>query len=65
MEPEVVAETMNTWIREGKILGWGLSNAPVEYMKRAHAVCPLTAVENQYSICGANLNRDCSTCARP
>ncbi len=50
VEPEVVAETMNTLIREGKILGWGLSNAPVEYMKRAHAVCPLTAVENQYSM---------------
>lgn len=50
VEPEVVAETMNTLIREGKILGWGLSNAPVEYMKRAHAVCPLAAVENQYSM---------------
>lgn len=49
-EPEVVAETMNDLIREGKILGWGLSNAPVEYMKRAHAVCPLAAVENQYSM---------------
>ena len=50
VEPEVVAETMNDLIREGKILGWGLSNAPVEYMKRAHAVCPLAAVENQYSM---------------
>ena len=50
VEPAVVAETMNDLIREGKILGWGLSNAPVEYMKRAHAVCPLAAVENQYSM---------------
>ena len=50
VEPEDVAETMNGLIREGKILGWGLSNAPVEYMKRAHAVCPLAAVENQYSM---------------
>ena len=50
VEPEVVAETMNDLIREGKILGWGLSNAPAEYMKRAHAVCPLAAVENQYSM---------------
>ena len=31
-------------------MGWGLSNAPVDYMKRAHAVCPLAAVENQYSM---------------
>lgn len=50
MEPELVAETMHDLIREGKILGWGLSNAPVDYMKRAHAVCPLAAVENQYSM---------------
>ena len=50
VEPEVVAETMNDLIREGTIRGWGLSNAPGEYMKRAHAVCPLAAVENQYSM---------------
>ena len=50
VEPELVAETMHDLIREGKILGWGLSNAPVDYMKRAHAVCPLAAVENQYSM---------------
>ncbi|HIX39575.1 MAG TPA: aldo/keto reductase [Candidatus Desulfovibrio intestinigallinarum] len=50
VEPEIVAETMSALIREGKILGWGLSNAPVAYMKRAHAVCPLAAVENQYSM---------------
>lgn len=50
VEPEIVAETMNALMKEGKILGWGLSNAPVDYMKRAHAVCPLAAVENQYSM---------------
>lgn len=50
VEPETVAETMNTLMKEGKILGWGLSNAPVDYLKRAHAVCPLAAVENQYSM---------------
>lgn len=50
VEPETVAETMNALMKEGKIRGWGLSNAPVDYMKRAHAVCPLAAVENQYSM---------------
>ena len=50
VEPETVADTMSTLIKEGKILAWGLSNASVEYMKRAHAVCPLAAVENQYSM---------------
>lgn len=48
--PEDVAQTMDALMREGKILGWGLSNAPVDYLKRAHAVCPLAAVENQYSM---------------
>lgn len=50
VQPEDVAETMNALIGEGKIRGWGISNAPVEYMKRAHAVCALAAVENQYSM---------------
>lgn len=50
VEPEDVAQTMRELIREGKIRGWGLSNAPVDYMKRAHAACPLAAVENQYSM---------------
>lgn len=31
VEPEIVAETMNALMKEGKILGWGLSNAPVDY----------------------------------
>lgn len=50
VDPETVAETMNVLMREGKIRGWGLSNAPLDYLKRAHAVCPLAAVENQYSM---------------
>lgn len=50
IEPEAVAETMKDLIAEGKIKAWGLSNAPVDYMKRAHAVCPIAAIENQYSM---------------
>lgn len=50
VEPEVVAQTMGTLMKEGKIGGWGLSNAPADYLMRAHAVCPLAAVENQYSM---------------
>ncbi|MDO5536968.1 MAG: aldo/keto reductase [Desulfovibrionaceae bacterium] len=48
--PEEVAGTMADLAREGKILGWGLSNAPEDYLVRAHAVFPLAAVENQYSM---------------
>jgi aryl-alcohol dehydrogenase-like predicted oxidoreductase len=41
---------MKELIAEGKIKAWGLSNAPIDYMKRAHAVCPIAAIENQYSM---------------
>lgn len=50
IEPEAVAETMKDLIAEGKVKAWGLSNAPIDYMKRAHAVCPIAAIENQYSM---------------
>lgn len=50
VSPEEVAETMAALIQEGKIRGWGLSNAPIEYMKQVHAICPLSAIQNQYSM---------------
>ncbi|WP_144549600.1 aldo/keto reductase [Bacillus sp. X1(2014)] len=50
VEPEAVAETMKQLMAEGKIKAWGLSNAPIDYMKCAHAVCPIAAIENQYSM---------------
>lgn len=55
VEPEAVAEVMNEFIDEGKIKAWGLSNAPFDYLKRAHEVCPIAAIENQYSWFGGNL----------
>lgn len=50
VEPEVVAETMAQLIKEGKIRYWGISETTEEYLRRAHAVCPVTAVENRYSM---------------
>lgn len=49
-EPEVVAETMGQLIKEGKVRAWGISNAGESYIRRAHAVCPVSAVENIYSM---------------
>lgn len=49
-QPEEVAETMSRLIHEGKILHWGISEADENTIRRAHAVCPLTAVENRYSM---------------
>lgn len=48
--PEEVAGTMSELIQEGKILHWGISEANEQYLRRAHAVCPVTAVENRYSM---------------
>lgn len=50
VEPETVAEVMADLIREGKILHWGISEADEEYLRRAHAVCRVTAVQNRYSM---------------
>lgn len=48
--PEEVAGVMADLIRDGKITHWGISEANEETVRRAHAVCPLTAVENRYSM---------------
>ena len=48
-EPEEVAETMEGLIRKGKIRAWGVSFAPEEYIRRAHAVCKISAIENMFS----------------
>ena len=50
VEPEEVADTMTDLIREGKILHWGISEATEEYLRRAHAVCPVAAIQNRYSM---------------
>lgn len=47
---EEVAQTMQRLIDEGKIRHWGLSEAPAEIIERAHKVCPVTAVQNDYSL---------------
>lgn len=50
VEPEEVAGVMTDLIREGKITHWGISEANEAYLRRANAVCPVTAVQNRYSM---------------
>lgn len=50
VEPETVADVMNELIKEGKIRYWGISETTEEYLRRAHAVCPVSAVQNRYSM---------------
>jgi aryl-alcohol dehydrogenase-like predicted oxidoreductase len=47
---EDVAGTIKELIREGKIKHWGLSEAGVKTIRRAHAVQPVTAVQSEYSL---------------
>ena len=50
VEPEVVAETMSQLMKEGKIRAWGISCPSEEYLRRANAVCPVSAVQNMYNL---------------
>ena len=47
---EDVAGTVQDLIREGKVLYWGLSEAPEADIRRANAICPLSAIQNRYSM---------------
>ncbi len=47
---EDVAGAIKELIAEGKVNHWGLSEAGAETIRRAHAVQPLTAVQNEYSL---------------
>ena len=47
---EVVADTVASLMKEGKVLNWGLSEVAPSTVRRAHAVCPLTAVQSEYSM---------------
>jgi aryl-alcohol dehydrogenase-like predicted oxidoreductase len=54
VDPEVpiadVAGAVKDLIREGKVRHFGLSEAGVQTIRRAHAVQPVTAVQSEYSL---------------
>jgi len=54
VDPEVpiedVAGTVQELIQEGKVRHFGLSEAGVQTIRRAHAVQPVTAVQSEYSL---------------
>jgi len=47
---EDVAGTIKDLIKEGKIKYWGLSEAGVKTIRRAHIVQPLAAIQSEYSL---------------
>ncbi|HEY3580797.1 MAG TPA: aldo/keto reductase [Pyrinomonadaceae bacterium] len=47
---EDVAGTVKELIDQGKVKHWGLSEAGVQTIRRAHAVQPVTALQSEYSL---------------
>lgn len=55
---EEVAATVGDLIKQGKVRFFGLSEAGVLNIRRAHAVCPVSAVQSEYSLWERNLESD-------
>ena len=55
---EDIAWCMGTLIREGKIHGWGQSQSTEGEIRRAHAVTPITAIQNEYSLMERKFEKD-------
>lgn len=55
---EEVAGVMGKLIGEGKIRGWGQSQATEEKLRRAHAVTPITAIQSEYSMMERMFEKD-------
>lgn len=47
---EAVAETCSKLIKEGKILHWGMCEVNVDTIRRAHKICPVTAIQSEYHL---------------
>lgn len=47
---EDVAGTVKDLIKEGKVKYWGLSEAGIKNIRKAHAVHPVTALQSEYSL---------------
>src|SRR6201996_4838503 len=55
---EEIAGTVGELVKEGKVRFFGLSEAGVANIRRAHAVHPVTAVQSEYSLWERNLEAD-------
>ena len=62
VDPEVpiedVAGVMKELIAEGKVKHFGMSEAGVQTIRRAHAVQPVTALQNEYSLWTRNVEKE-------
>ena len=51
---EEVAGVMSELMKAGKITHWGISETNEEYLRSAHKVCPVTCIQNRYSMMARN-----------
>ena len=47
---EEVAGTVGELIKEGKVLHFGLCEVNADTIRRAHAICPVTAIQSEYHL---------------
>ncbi len=47
---EEVASTIADLIKEGKVQRWGMCEVSAETIRKAHAICPLTAIQSEYHL---------------
>lgn len=47
---EEVAYTISELMREGKVQRWGLCEVSADTIRKAHAICPLTAIQSEYHL---------------
>lgn len=50
MPIEEVAKVIKQLMVEGKVRHWGLSEASAKTIRKAHSVCPVTALQSEYSM---------------
>lgn len=47
---EDVAGTIQDLMKEGKVLHWGMCEVSADTIRRAHAICPFTAIQSEYHL---------------
>ena len=55
---EEVAGTIQDLMTEGKVLHWGMCEVNGDTIRRAHAICPLTAIQSEYHLMHREVERN-------
>lgn len=64
LDLEEVADAFGRLIKEGLVRGWGLSQVGADTIRKAHAVTPLSAIQNIYSMLERGIEEDVIPCCQ-